>query len=80
MYSHTRKVGSLGRYGPRVGRKLRDEAKKVEQDAKNASGCPSCTKGKLKRLSAGVWSCKTCSHTFCGGTHISKVSRKAVEE
>lgn len=80
MYSHTRKVGSLGRYGARVGRKLRNEAVKVEVDRKTASKCPTCARGKLKRVAAGIWKCKTCDHTFTGGTHIPKVRSKAVEE
>ncbi|MBU0762705.1 MAG: 50S ribosomal protein L37ae [Candidatus Altiarchaeota archaeon] len=80
MYSHTRKVGSLGRYGPRVGRKLRGEAAKIEAEKKNTSNCPSCSKGKVKRVAAGIWKCKTCKHTFTGGTHISKIRSKSVEE
>lgn len=80
MYSHTKKVGSLGRYGPRVGRKLRNEAVKIERDAKNASECPTCARGKLKRESAGVWKCKTCNFTFAGGTHIPRTKKTLTED
>ena len=80
MYSHTKKVGSLGRYGPRVGRKLRNEAVKIEVDRRKASRCPTCVRGKLKRVSAGVWMCRTCGHTFTGGTHIPTSKQVHVEE
>ncbi len=80
MYSHTRKVGSLGRYGPRVGRKLRDEALKVEIDSALAAKCPTCSRGRVKRNAPGIWECKTCGYKFTGGTHIAKVKSKAVEE
>lgn len=70
MYSHTKKVGSLGRYGPRIGRKIRDEVKKVEDESKRSRGCPQCGKPKLKRKAAGVWGCKACSYVFAGGAYI----------
>jgi large subunit ribosomal protein L37Ae len=80
MYSHTRKVGSLGRYGPRVGRKLRNQAVKIELERRYSSKCPSCSKGKVKRLASGIWQCRTCDHKFTGGAHISKLRSKSVEE
>lgn len=80
MFSHTKKVGSFGRYGTRVGRKLRNEAAKIEEAARKASGCPVCARGKLRRKSAGVWGCRTCGHTFTGGTHVPVLRRQVVEE
>ena len=80
MFSHTKKVGSLGRYGARVGRKIRDEAVKIEVDARKASRCPSCSRGKVKRVSAGIWRCMTCNNTFNGGTHIPVLRRVVSEE
>ena len=80
MFSHTKKVGSLGRYGPRVGRKLRNEAVKIEMEARRSSSCSTCSRGRLKRVSAGVWRCRTCGHTFTGGTHIPVVKRVVSEE
>ncbi|MBD3388442.1 MAG: 50S ribosomal protein L37ae [Candidatus Altiarchaeales archaeon] len=80
MYSHTKKVGSLGRYGTRVGRKIRNEAAKIEVESRKSSGCPSCSRGKLKRVSAGIWRCRTCKHTFTGGTHIPVFRRMSMEE
>ncbi len=70
----------MGRYGTRVGRKLRNEAVKVEVDRRKASGCPTCSRGKLKRVSAGVWMCRTCGYTFTGGSHVPVVRRVTAEE
>jgi large subunit ribosomal protein L37Ae len=80
MFSHTQKVGSLGRYGPRVGRKLRDEANKIETESRRSRGCPTCSRGKLKRTGAGIWECKTCGYNFTGGAHIPVVKRVIAEE
>jgi len=80
MYSHTRKVGSLGRYGVRLGRKLRYGALKIENEAKTQKNCPSCIKGKIRRMGAGIWKCKSCGHTFTGGAHLPVVKRVVKEE
>jgi large subunit ribosomal protein L37Ae len=80
MYSHTKKVGSLGRYGPRIGRKMRYEALKVETESKANRVCPKCTMGRLKREGAGIWMCRKCSYTFTGGTHMPVVKRVVAEE
>ena len=68
MYSHTKKVGSLGRYGPRTGRKIREEIKKVEDTAQK-NRCPSCNK-KVSKKSSGVWECKHCGLKFAGGAYL----------
>ncbi|MFH1055954.1 MAG: 50S ribosomal protein L37ae [Candidatus Altiarchaeota archaeon] len=80
MFTHTKKVGSLGRYGPRIGRKPRYEALKIETESRKARNCPTCGRGKLRREAAGVWKCKTCDYTFTGGTHIPVIKRVVSEE
>jgi large subunit ribosomal protein L37Ae len=80
MYSHTKKVGSLGRYGARVGRKLRYEAVKVETESRKSRSCPTCVRGKVRRMASGIWKCRACSYTFTGGTHIPVVKRVVSEE
>ena len=77
MYSHTKKIGSMGRYGPRTGRKVREEAKKIEEEARRHKNCPSCGKENVKRLAAGIWTCKSCDSKFTGGAHM-LVSKKKV--
>ena len=80
MFSHTKKVGSLGRYGPRLGRKMRYEALKIENESKATRACRTCSRGKLKRMGAGIWKCRSCSFTFSGGAHMPVVRRVTVEE
>ncbi|MBD3260903.1 MAG: 50S ribosomal protein L37ae [Candidatus Altiarchaeales archaeon] len=72
MYSHTKKVGSVGRYGPRVGRKLRYSLRKIEDDAKKRNLCPECSRKRLKRKSTGVWRCRGCGVEFTSGAYIVK--------
>jgi len=72
----TKKVGSLGRYGPRIGGKVRREAKKIE-DKSRESKCPSCGR-KVRRISAGIWECRFCRLTFAGGAYLSIVEKTPV--
>ncbi|PKP54481.1 MAG: 50S ribosomal protein L37ae [Candidatus Altiarchaeales archaeon HGW-Altiarchaeales-3] len=76
MYSHTKKVGSIGRYGPRVGWKIRMAMRKIEDKTKAAKKCPECGKLKLKRESAGIWKCRACKVMFTGGAHLPVTERK----
>jgi len=75
MYSHTKKVGSLGRYGVRVGRKIREEAKRIEDMRKQAKNCPQCGKKGIKRLASGIWCCKYCKFSFAGGSFLPKLNK-----
>lgn len=67
MFSHTKKVGSLGRYGTRIGRKIRDEMLQIEILEKE-NICRECGK-KLKRSAAGIWECRFCNTKFAGGAY-----------
>ena len=79
MYSHTKKIGSMGRYGPRIGRKVREEAKKIEEESRKFRNCPSCGKNNtVKRVVSGIWSCKTCNVKYTGGAHLPVSKKKTV--
>lgn len=73
MYSHTKKVGSAGRYGVRAGRRLRKEILRIEDDAKRLNRCPECSK-KVKREAVGIWMCRSCGLKFAGTAYFSGVS------
>ncbi|MFH1722737.1 MAG: 50S ribosomal protein L37ae [Candidatus Altiarchaeota archaeon] len=70
MFSHTKKVGSVGRYGPRIGRKLRHEVEVIERQTRRPSNCPKCGKQKVSRDCAGIWECRACNSRFTGGTFL----------
>ncbi|MCS7386400.1 MAG: 50S ribosomal protein L37ae [Candidatus Methanomethylicota archaeon] len=75
----TRKVGIAGRYGARYGSTIRLRVKKIEEARRAPHRCPRCrTRGKLKRISVGIWTCRKCKYTFAGGAYVpltGKVSR-----
>jgi large subunit ribosomal protein L37Ae len=77
MYSHTRRIGSVGRYGVRTGKKVREEIKKIEE-AEGRCICPNCAK-KIKKSAPGVWECKFCSLKFAGASYLTRTEKKVAE-
>ncbi len=80
----TKKVGSSGRLGSRYGRKTRKTIATIEQSSRAKHKCPSCLKTSLKRLSAGVWYCGSCSIKLAGGayspiTSANKVIKQSIQ-
>ena len=82
-FSHTKKIGSAGRFGARYGRKVRVRVRDVEIKQKKAYKCPVCGFLKLKRISTSIWECKKCGAKMAGGaytpeTGAGKVVAKAI--
>ncbi|MEM2174477.1 MAG: 50S ribosomal protein L37ae [Candidatus Micrarchaeia archaeon] len=53
----------------RYGKKLRDKYKEIMECTKKRYKCPNCKKEAVKRISTGIWSCKSCKYTFAGGAY-----------
>ena len=63
----TKKLGSVGRFGVRYGRKLKNKVLDIEKIQKSKHTCPYCKKqGGVKRLASGIWYCKKCDTKFTG--------------
>ena len=67
MSRRTQKVGLGARFGPRYGVSVRRRATSVIKRVRQSYTCPVCQYQKVKRVAAGVWTCKKCDHTFAGG-------------
>jgi len=65
-----KKIGSAGRFGVRYGRKIRQKVSYIEAREKKKYECPKCHKKKVKRLSSGVWQCKSCEIKFGGKAYV----------
>ncbi|KAI5185937.1 large subunit ribosomal protein L37Ae [Nematocida homosporus] len=69
MTQKTKKVGVVGKYGPRYGVSLRKRIKKVEETQHSKYICTFCGKRGVKREVVGVWKCKACKVTVAGGAY-----------
>lgn len=66
-----KKLGSMGRYGARYGRKPKYKALAIEKAQKAKHKCPYCLKlGKVKRISSGIWFCEKCKTKFAGRAYV----------
>jgi len=65
MGKRTKVVGIAGRYGPRYGSTLRKRVKAVLEQRYAPHICPFCgAKGKVVRISTGIWMCKKCGTIY----------------
>ncbi len=69
MSRRTKKVQSVGRFGPRYGVRIRRRIQEVEGDQRRRHQCPRCLAYSVRRRSTGVWECRRCGHVFAGGAY-----------
>ena len=69
MGKRTKKVGITGKYGTRYGATLRKLVKKIEVSQHSKYHCTFCGKDCIKRVSTGIWTCKSCKKTIAGGAY-----------
>jgi large subunit ribosomal protein L37Ae len=80
MSRRTKKVGSSGKYGPRYGLSVKKQIRSIEGSKKMKYVCPRCYKNNVKRVSAGIWECRSCSHKFAGGAYSPRTGKfKTIE-
>ena len=69
MSKRTKKTGRVGKFGPRYGLSVRNNIRSIETDKARKYTCPRCMKRNVKRVSAGIWECRSCSYKFTGGAY-----------
>jgi len=67
--SHTKKVGSAGRYGPRYGGLARRQVATIEKVQKAAHPCARCGQVAVYRIHTAIWECQKCGYQFAGGAY-----------
>lgn len=69
MSRRTKKVKSSGRFGPRYGISVKKGIRSIDQRRAARYTCPRCYKKNVKRVSSGIWECRSCSYKFSGGAY-----------
>lgn len=75
MSRRTKKVGSSGRFGPRYGLSVKKQISSIDRNRHSKYTCPRCLKKNVKRVSAGVWECRSCSLKFAGGAYSPRTGK-----
>ena len=68
----TKKVSSTGRFGARYGKRIRQKVIDIEKKQRVKQKCPYCNKIKVKRLSFGIFKCRSCDSKFTGKAYFVK--------
>jgi large subunit ribosomal protein L37Ae len=64
------KIGSAGRYGARYGKRLKTKVSNIEKVQRSSQKCPYCSRLTVKRVAAGIFSCKKCNAKFTGKAYM----------
>ncbi len=75
-----KKFGSVLRFGPRYGRKIKTKVAAVEKFSKQKQQCPYCNRLTAKRIAVGIWICSKCNAKFAGPAYYLQKKTKAGEE
>jgi len=61
---------STGRFGPRYGTRTKKIVAAIETVQKRKQNCPYCERPALRRVAAGIWTCRKCKVKFAGGAYM----------
>jgi large subunit ribosomal protein L37Ae len=76
----TYKVGPSGSFGARYGTVARKRFSTVITGLRAPHECPQCHLVAVKRLSVGVWLCRSCGLKFTGGAYAPRTKLGEIAE
>jgi large subunit ribosomal protein L37Ae len=76
----TYKVGPSGSFGARYGTVPRKRYSTVITGLRRPHECPQCHVIAVKRMSVGVWLCRSCGFKFAGGAYTPKTKLGEIAE
>jgi len=76
----TYKVGPSGSFGPRYGTVARKRYSTLITGLRTPHECPQCHVIAVKRMSVGVWLCRSCKFKFAGGAYTPKTKLGEIAE
>ena len=76
----TYKVGPSGSFGARYGTVARKRFSTVIAGLRAPHECPQCRIVAVKRLSVGIWVCRSCGFKFTGGAYAPRTKLGEIAE
>jgi large subunit ribosomal protein L37Ae len=65
-----KKVGSVARFGPRYGVRIRSRILEIEKEAAKDIACPRCGLRSVSRVSTSIYACRHCGHKYAGRAYV----------
>jgi large subunit ribosomal protein L37Ae len=73
-----KKVGSVARFGPRYGVRIRSRILEIEKDAAKEIACPRCGAYSVGRVSTSIYACRHCGHKYAGRAYVGQFRKTVV--
>ncbi|MBX8636153.1 MAG: 50S ribosomal protein L37ae [Thermoplasmata archaeon] len=70
MSNSAKKSGSVARFGPRYGVRIRARILEVEREAAKGSACPRCGMVSVKRQSTAIYQCRHCNYKYAARAYV----------
>ncbi|MDG6225325.1 MAG: 50S ribosomal protein L37ae [Candidatus Thermoplasmatota archaeon] len=80
MARRTKKVGRYGKFGARYGLSVKKRIRSIEIKKSSKYHCPRCSKENVRRVSTGIWQCRSCDLKFAGGAYSPKTPKHKMLE
>lgn len=77
MSNTAKKIGSVARYGPRYGVRIRSRILEVEKERAKGVPCPQCGTVSVEREAAAIWKCRHCGYKYAARAYVG-AARKLV--
>jgi large subunit ribosomal protein L37Ae len=76
----TYKIGPSGSFGARYGTVVRKRYATIITGLRSQHECPQCHVIAVRRMSVGVWLCKSCGFKFAGGAYSPRTKLGEIAE
>ena len=76
----TYKIGPAGSFGPRYGTVVRKRYASIITGLRTPHECPQCHVIAVKRMSVGIWLCRSCGFKFAGGAYSPRTKLGEIAE
>ncbi len=70
MSNSAKKSGSVARFGPRYGVRIRARILEVEREAAKGMACPKCGAISVKRKSTAIYQCSHCNYKYAARAYV----------
>lgn len=83
MSNSAKKIGSVARFGPRYGVRIRSRILEVEKEMARGVACPRCGIEAVEREAAAIWTCRHCGYKYAARAYVGtarKIAQPAAGE
>jgi large subunit ribosomal protein L37Ae len=73
LSNSAKKSGSVARFGPRYGVRIRARILEIERESAKGSACPRCGIVAVKRKSTAIYLCNHCGYKYAARAYVGQV-------